>query len=246
MYKLAILATFKNEAMILREWIEHHIWQNFEHFYLIDNGSDDDYMQTIEDFVRAGYITIFHLNAKYHQIAHYNIIYKEIKHKVKWLAVCDIDEYWYTPVKKVGDYINKLDEAGISFLYTRWYIFGSCGYENQPECIRTSFIKRSEEVGSLKAIFKPSAVSKLGIHQHELTDNATMKIDYTDIKLNHYRVMSQEYYTTTKQIRGSPTGYPNLDTCDTYRNPQHFLANDINDVEDTTLSNLVAVDRFAY
>lgn len=242
MYKLAILATFKNEAMILREWIEHHIWQNFEHFYLIDNGSDDNYMQTIEDLVRAGYVTIFHLNAKYHQIPHYNLIYKQIKHKVKWLAVCDIDEYWYTPVEKVGDYINKLEEAGVSFLYTRWYIFGSSGYKHQPSSIRTSFIKRDNGVGSLKSIFKTSSVKQVGIHQHETTNDTTIKMDFTDIRLNHYRVMSEEYFTTSKQVRGSPSGYPTLATCDTYRNQEHFLEFDKNDIEDTVLANLVSAE----
>ena len=36
---LAILAIYRNECAILGEWLSHHLWQGFEAFYLIDNGS---------------------------------------------------------------------------------------------------------------------------------------------------------------------------------------------------------------
>lgn len=45
-YFLTCLAIFKNEAMNLKEWLDHHLWQGVEHFYLINNGSEDDYKNT--------------------------------------------------------------------------------------------------------------------------------------------------------------------------------------------------------
>ena len=44
MYYLSILAIFKNEAMNLKEWIEHYILNGVEHFYLINNGSTDNFL----------------------------------------------------------------------------------------------------------------------------------------------------------------------------------------------------------
>ena len=35
-YKLVIVAIFKNEAIAMREWLEHYIRQGVEHFYIIN------------------------------------------------------------------------------------------------------------------------------------------------------------------------------------------------------------------
>jgi hypothetical protein len=47
---------FKNESMIIEEWLMHYISEGVEHFYLIDNGSNDDYESKISYFNN---ITIF-------------------------------------------------------------------------------------------------------------------------------------------------------------------------------------------
>ena len=43
MYKLSIISMFKNESSIIKQWIQH--------FYLIDNGSIDDYKNEIKDYM---------------------------------------------------------------------------------------------------------------------------------------------------------------------------------------------------
>ena len=48
LYTLSVLAMFKNESMIIQEWIKHYIEEGVEHFYLIDNGSTDDYYEKIK------------------------------------------------------------------------------------------------------------------------------------------------------------------------------------------------------
>jgi len=50
MFKLSVLAMFKNEGMIIEEWFKHYLDEGVEHFYLIDNGSTDDYESKIEKF----------------------------------------------------------------------------------------------------------------------------------------------------------------------------------------------------
>lgn len=239
---LGILATFKNEAMILKEWIEHHKWQGFDHIFLINNDSDDDYMNILKPYIKSGYITLYNLPGKYQQVNNYNIVFQLIHNSIKWLAVSDIDEYWYTPNNNVKTYIESIDERGVDILYTRWYSFGSSGYVDQPPNIRTSFIMRSNDVGSIKAIVKTSHVNFLDIHQHNFKEDSAVMVDYTNIRLNHYRVMSEEYFRKTKLVRGSPSGYPSLDICDTYRDEKYFKENDTNDIKDTTLANLVPKD----
>lgn len=49
MFKLSVLAIFKNETMIIEEWMNHYLNEGVEHFYLIDNGSSDDYEIKIQN-----------------------------------------------------------------------------------------------------------------------------------------------------------------------------------------------------
>jgi hypothetical protein len=34
---------FKNEAAIMREWIEHYLSEGVDHFYFLDDGSSDNF-----------------------------------------------------------------------------------------------------------------------------------------------------------------------------------------------------------
>lgn len=49
-YRLVVAAMFKNEADILSEWMEHHMWQGVEHFYLITNNSTDRWAEALLPF----------------------------------------------------------------------------------------------------------------------------------------------------------------------------------------------------
>lgn len=53
-YYLSILAMFKNEADIIEEWLDHHIYHGVEHFYLIDDYSTDDVMGRLEPYKAKG------------------------------------------------------------------------------------------------------------------------------------------------------------------------------------------------
>jgi hypothetical protein len=51
MYYLTIGAIFKNESHCLQEWIEHHIFHGVEHFYLLNDGSTDEYMKILQPYI---------------------------------------------------------------------------------------------------------------------------------------------------------------------------------------------------
>ena len=40
-YYLSIGVLFKNESLILKEWLDHHIFHGVDHFYLINDNSND-------------------------------------------------------------------------------------------------------------------------------------------------------------------------------------------------------------
>ena len=50
-YTLSCCMNMKNEGKFLKEWLDHYISEGVEHFYLIDNGSDDNYNVKIEPYM---------------------------------------------------------------------------------------------------------------------------------------------------------------------------------------------------
>jgi cellulose synthase/poly-beta-1,6-N-acetylglucosamine synthase-like glycosyltransferase len=58
MYMLVVVSMFKNENLTIGEWIEHNVSMGVEHFYLVDNGSTDDYERVLRPHVDAGIVTL--------------------------------------------------------------------------------------------------------------------------------------------------------------------------------------------
>ena len=56
-YFLSVAAIMKNEKPYLKEWLEYHLLQGVEHFYLCDNGSTDGTDAYLEPYVAKGVIT---------------------------------------------------------------------------------------------------------------------------------------------------------------------------------------------
>ena len=136
MYNLSILAMFKNESMIIEDWIIHYLKEGVNHFYLIDNGSVDDYWTKINKY--ENYITIVKDSTRLPngtQTYLYNKIFLEtIKRETKWLIICDIDEYIYAKNGNIMNVLNKLSE-NVEKIWLPWKIFGSNGNIKQPNNI---------------------------------------------------------------------------------------------------------------
>lgn len=234
---LSILAIFKNEEMIIKEWLEHHIWQGVEHFYLINKGSDDNYLEIIKPYMDMGIITLYHLPEQFKQVEHYNTIFQLIKNETEWLAVIDIDEYLFglddTLINKIID-LNDSYDCIVSY----WISFGSNGFDKQPKEIRTSFLERTHKTlvtKRSKCITKTDFIETLSIHVHyyEFKDNIRIVNDVDKILLNHYQLMSKEYFYSVKLKRGA--------ACPNYKiNGKYFECKDkMEYFNDETLSNLV-------
>ena len=50
---IAVIAIFKNESHILKEWLEHYLNEGVDTFFLIDNDSSDDYKPILEPFLHS-------------------------------------------------------------------------------------------------------------------------------------------------------------------------------------------------
>ena len=173
-YNLAIISMFKNESLILEEWIKYYIDQGVQHFYLIDNGSDDNYEEKIDkyrdkitlikdsfrvsrnisnklkiyDNNKDEYIFIDSKNHT-HNLLPNNYFLEKIRNETNWIMFIDCDEYIYISKKQtINDFLIKLDKNTdydkVTDIFFIWKIFGSNDLQEQPKSIINGFNKRMD------------------------------------------------------------------------------------------------------
>jgi hypothetical protein len=100
MYKLSVGALFKNEALVLKEWIEHYLFHGVEHFYLIDDASTDNSIDILQEYIDKGVVSLFQANWAHHpnrQCELYNHYILPHLKETKWLLMVDLDEFMWSP-----------------------------------------------------------------------------------------------------------------------------------------------------
>lgn len=220
----------------MKEWIDHYVWQGVDHFYLINNESDDNYMDILQPYITQGRVTLYDRKGKNVQEKNYNDVFAHIKNETKWLIVCDLDEFIFNPKprKNIGDYLIKKDK--FSCICMNWKMFGSTDDYNHPESIRNTFIRRGKDLWSeTKCIVKCSHTSQLRIHTH-IVDGPQMT-ENTDLHLNHYPIQSKEFFDKVKKTRGDACYTENV------RDDTYFRKYDLRDVEDTGLRDLIKTSQ---
>lgn len=176
-YFLSIVAIFKNESHGIREWVDHYLSQGVDHFFLIDNGSNDDTLLKIAEYVDKGLISLVTDPTKWAQVELYNKHFLKKCKSSEWVIVCDLDEFIYARngFSKISDYL-KTRSRNTVLIRVPWKMFGSSGLIQQPQSIKHSFTKRSLYDGSIspdvnlpgfstsKVLIKTKALKKLDIH----------------------------------------------------------------------------------
>ncbi len=251
MYFLSLYAIFKNEAHIFKEWLEHYIRQGVEHFYLIDNGSDDNYRDVIKPYMDK--ITLFHdtevINGKYSKQA--NFYQKHIFPKfgeTEWILCVDLDEFMYAKSGTLSSELRNPEYNDVGQIMVPWKMYGSSGHIQQPKSVIQSFLYRKKlpylTHGNYKTIGRTNAIEDIsGVHwydhikpgfrtikykdQNELTEEEQRKLPF---QLNHYIIQSWEWFKKTKMTRGD------ADLSSNRRDENYFKEWDCNDVLDDKLS----------
>ena len=240
MYYLSIGAIFKNESLIMREWIEHYIFHGVNHFYLINDNSSDDFISILQPYIDKGIVTLFQHTSPWdyylgRQKDMYNYFIFPYLHETQWLFIADLDEYLWSPMSIDLKYTLQQCEH-IGQIQIKDYLFGSNGYLLQPSSIIQSFTKRSHSMteGGTKYIINTNFQFKeLTIHYAFFTnkhdeDNHFILLGSPYFQVNHYSSQSQEYWEKIKCTRGD---------CDNWRirTISDFELVDLNDVDDMGL-----------
>ena len=234
---LSILAIMKNEAMNLKIWIDHYIYQGVDHIYLIDNGSDDDTISIINDLINNNYpITLYILLEKHVQVKHYKYVYdkENLKEATKWLIVVDLDEFFYCKNSKISNELHNYEDY--DFITSKWRMFGSNNCIKHPKDIRISLTKRIEDLHiNTKYIFQTKNINSSSLDIHWLTDGYKNNIDLSEIfRLNHYPIQSKEFFEKVKMTRGAADQEQNV------RDWDYFDSYNIDtDYNDEDLKNMI-------
>jgi hypothetical protein len=239
MKEFSVGCLFKNEEHTIVEWIEHYLYHGAEHLYLINDNSTDNSVRLIQKYIDKGLITLFDANNwnKYlgRQKDLYNHFILPRLNETKWLLICDMDEFLYSPLsidlKELLKNCNHLSQ--IQFRHT---FFSSSGHIEQPKCLVKYFTyKHSEKTNGnfYKYIVNSDyKFSSLNVHHATYMNEGDKKDKFLLVDdyfiLNHYKIQSLNFWKEVKCTRGDADNYYE-------RTLQEFYDNDKNDIQDLRL-----------
>jgi hypothetical protein len=240
-----LIAIFKNESHILKEWVEHYFKEGVDLICLIDNGSTDNYIDILEPYIKRGKVILNIDNTKHRQAELYNKYYLDIAKQFNWVLVIDLDEFMYSRnnYNTIKKYLTSQHES-VFRISVPWKLYGSSGHINQPDSVIQNFVKRQnynyETQIEVKSIIRGNKLVKLSGHDsyliNETTINCTDKISEvmlskSILQLNHYTIQSLEFFLNVKQTRGDVL----TANCEHVRNMDYFNRYDYKDNTDDEL-----------
>ena len=251
MYYFTIGAIFKNEAHILKEWVEHYLYHGVDHIYMINDCSTDNFLEILQPYIDKNLVTLYNSDMKQKwvgmQDAKYNHFFEKHLTETKWFGIVDLDEFLYSPQEiDVKNILKKYESY--NQLQINWVHFGSSGFEKQPKNVVSNFIHRGEynsikngpggRYNSYKSIVKTDGQVKLGVHGHFYNGNSNGKnVSFdekdTPLLINHYAIQSKEYWINVKMTRGDVNYWYDKQGWD--RNMELFNDMDINEFVDERL-----------
>jgi len=241
---LAVCAIAKNEGPYFREWIEWHLKQGVEKFFIYDNESTDETKEVLAPYVEKGIVEYNYFPGRKRQLAAYDDCLERHRLDVRWLAVIDLDEY-IVPVKdqSISDFLHRME--GFASVEINWLVYGSGGAREKREGdVMQRFKKHARLEHSLncwvKSIIDPRQVcTMIGCHEaarisgsaadshgNKITTHFRDRNSLHDvIRINHYAVKSYEEFLS-KRARGRAR-------VNTMRDTSYFEQYDLNDIEES-------------
>ena len=96
-YYLTACLMFKDAAPYLDEWLRFHCRVGFDHFYLYDNDSSDDYTAVLRPLQDRGHITLHGWPGASQQERAFQHAIDNYRHEARWMAFLDDDEFLFSP-----------------------------------------------------------------------------------------------------------------------------------------------------
>ena len=252
MYYFTIGAVFKNESHILKEWIDHYFFHGIDHIYLINDNSNDNFLEILQPYIDKNIITLYNApiynynGGAWPQTEYYNTYFLQHLAQTKWFGIFDLDEFLYSPNKlDLKQHLKVLEDK--QQLQINWVHFGSSSFKEQPKNVVQNFLYRGEynsirngpsgRYNSYKSIINCNYSNRfiqLGIHRHIkpniIDTNISFELDMPIMLVNHYAIQSVEAWNNRSKTSSVGNHYPGF-----IRDINLFNKLDINDIYDDRL-----------
>ncbi len=221
---LAVCAIAKDEGPYFKEWIDWHISQGVEKFYIYDNESTDCTRDVLQPYISSGVVEYIYFPGYRRQLAAYDDCIERHRFDTRWLAFIDLDEF-IVPMQhqSVPEFLKQYED--FPAVEINWLIYGSGGADKKSDVpVMQRFKHHSLPDHTLnrhvKSIVNPRRVfSMIGCHEvaringkavdshgNLITKNFREREPQQDvIRINHYAVRSREEFIE-KQNRGRASG----------------------------------------
>jgi|GEM_PF-1442675 len=254
-HKLVVVATLKNEAPYILEWIAYHRVLKVDYFLIYNNDSTDATPEILQRLDRAGIITYIDWPSKPktdNQTSAYWDAFSRLIDKSHWISIIDGDEF-IVP-KKHDDLQSFLsdyqDVAGIAI---NWKMFGSSGHTSKDKGLVMERFKKCAKAddrshGAVKSMGKTDLIKNIGIHLFKFSpsslyvypDRTSVPLSLKNNKhINHDLIQINHYFTKSKaewdlkRTRGKAD--KKLDDPNRIRPEFFFEKGDKNDTEDLSI-----------
>ena len=164
-YHLAACAIFREEAPFLAEWIRFHQSVGFEHFYLYNNFSTDDYRSVLEPFIQAGLVTLTEWPRPVGQLSAYQDCVDLRWGEALWIGFFDIDEFLFAPDgRDIATVLTSYRDLPGVCVWQAFY--GSSGHVERPTApvVEAYTMRAGPDITTAKTIVNPRMVYKPGVH----------------------------------------------------------------------------------
>jgi hypothetical protein len=179
--KLSIMAIFKNEELYLEEWLQHHINEGINHFYLYSNDENMEKYKFLDKYkdkiTLIPWTNITHSIYSTVQRDAYTHCIRNYINEYDFLLMLDIDEFLVPLLKnrKVVDIVNKLDKNKVKSVKIQRYNFGSDGHVRKPfGSVMQNYKKHEKICSSFKAMANSTYIDTsqiyYGVHDHPYKD----------------------------------------------------------------------------
>lgn len=247
-HNLAVCAIAKNEGAYFREWIDWHLAQGVQKFFIYDNESTDTTAEILQEYIRRGVVEYHYWPGHRQQLAAYDDCLARHRYDTQWIAFIDLDEF-IVPIKDSGitEFLKRFDRYAA--VEINWLIYGSSGQKNKSQApVMERFRHHSDWQHPLnrfvKSIVNPRKVyNMIGCHEasriegfsadshgHPIKRHFKERPPQHDvIRIHHYAVRSYEEFVE-KQQRGRASGR------DKTVREEYFTRFDLNDIEDAPIN----------
>ena len=183
------VCAIKNESRFLSDWLTFHHGVGATHFFLYDNESTDNPSAVLSPWIDAGIVTLITWPGRAQQRKVYAHCVRTFWRSSRWIAFLDLDEFLFSP-KQVA--VRPILERYLSCsgLLVYWYLFGSSGHVNRPDCSVIEAYTMREESPRLisgKSIVNPRFVRRIpNAHNFALWKGATVDTNGTALPYDRF------------------------------------------------------------